>query len=212
MKSMMKRTTLREVRQSFGRYVAILAIIALGVGFYAGLTVTKSAMVRTTDQYLKEQEFFDYRLLSTLGFEKEDEVFFREQTDVKAAEGAHYLDVLADDEAVVRFHSITQTVNRLRLQEGRMPKADGECVVDAKYYPSSRIGTKLVLSENNDADTLGNLTRMRRFIRTHIRNFWMKGKLRGKPYAKNGRRGVTVLLWRKRRNRLMRSNSRIRLF
>ena len=75
MKSMMKRTTLREVRQSFGRYVAILAIIALGVGFYAGLTVTKSAMVRTTDQYLKEQEFFDYRLLSTLGFEKEDEFF-----------------------------------------------------------------------------------------------------------------------------------------
>ena len=183
MKSMMKRTTLREVRQSFGRYVAILAIIALGVGFYAGLTVTKSAMVRTTDQYLKEQEFFDYRLLSTLGFEKEDEVFFREQTDVKAAEGAHYLDVLADDEAVVRFHSITQTVNRLRLQEGRMPKADGECVVDAKYYPSSRIGTKLVLSEHNDADTLGKLT---------AKEFTIVGRVQSPSYM-NFERGTTSL-------------------
>lgn len=183
MKSMMKRTTLREVRQSFGRYVAILAIIALGVGFYAGLTVTKSAMVRTTDQYLKEQDFFDYRLLSTLGFEKEDEVFFREQTDVKAAEGAYYLDVLADDETVVRLHSVTQTVNRLRLQEGRMPKADGECVVDAKYYPSSRIGSRLVLSENNDADTLEQLT---------AKEFTIVGRVQSPSYM-NFERGTTSL-------------------
>lgn len=183
MKSMMKRTTLREVRQSFGRYVAILAIIALGVGFYAGLTVTKSAMVRTTDQYLKEQDFFDYRLLSTLGFEKEDEVFFREQTDVKAAEGAYYLDVLADDETVVRLHSVTQTVNRLRLQEGRMPKADGECVVDAKYYPSSRIGSRLALSENNDADTLEQLT---------AKEFTIVGRVQSPSYM-NFERGTTSL-------------------
>ena len=34
MRSMMSRTTLREIKLSFGRYFAILAIVALGVGFF----------------------------------------------------------------------------------------------------------------------------------------------------------------------------------
>lgn len=34
MKSMMWKTTLREIKQSMGRYLAILAIVALGVGFF----------------------------------------------------------------------------------------------------------------------------------------------------------------------------------
>ena len=31
------RSALREIRQSLGRYLAILAIVGLGVGFFAGL-------------------------------------------------------------------------------------------------------------------------------------------------------------------------------
>lgn len=33
MKSTILKTTLREIRESLGRYMAILAIVALGVGF-----------------------------------------------------------------------------------------------------------------------------------------------------------------------------------
>ncbi len=51
---MLKKTTLREIRNSFGRYIAILAIVALGVGFFSGLKVTREAMVTTADDYLKE--------------------------------------------------------------------------------------------------------------------------------------------------------------
>ena len=31
------RAAIREIRQSIGRYLAILAIVGLGVGFFAGL-------------------------------------------------------------------------------------------------------------------------------------------------------------------------------
>lgn len=53
----MKRTALiknlmREIWSSIGRFLAILAIVALGVGLFAGLKVTKEAMVRTGDAYL----------------------------------------------------------------------------------------------------------------------------------------------------------------
>ena len=54
MKSMMSKTTFREIRQSLGRYLAILAIVALGVGFFAGLKATTPAMVKTAQTYLDE--------------------------------------------------------------------------------------------------------------------------------------------------------------
>ena len=69
---MLKKSTFREIRSSLGRYLAILAIVALGVGFFSGLKVTQEAMVKTTDSYLSEHNLFDYRLVSTLGFEGKD--------------------------------------------------------------------------------------------------------------------------------------------
>ena len=54
MKSMMKRNTFREIKKSFGRYFAILAIIALGVAFFSGLKITQSVMVHSADVYLKD--------------------------------------------------------------------------------------------------------------------------------------------------------------
>ena len=47
MKSMMRRTTFREIKNTFGRFAAIMAIIALGVGFFSGLKMTKPDMVHS---------------------------------------------------------------------------------------------------------------------------------------------------------------------
>ena len=65
----MWKTTYREIRQSFGRYAAILAIVALGVGFFVGLMVVTPAMVRNGGRYLNNHDLYDLRLLSTLGFD-----------------------------------------------------------------------------------------------------------------------------------------------
>ena len=66
------RSALREIRQSAGRYLAILAIVSLGVGFFAGLRACQPDMMATGIKYLEEQELYDFRLLSTLGFTRED--------------------------------------------------------------------------------------------------------------------------------------------
>ena len=86
MKSMMWRTTLREIKGSFGRYMAIFSIIALGVGFFAGLKVTKPIMVKIVDNYMDDHQLFDYRLLCSLGFEAEDVEAFCVLDGVRAAE------------------------------------------------------------------------------------------------------------------------------
>lgn len=158
MKSMMKRNTFREIKKSFGRYFAILAIIALGVAFFSGLKITQSVMVHSADVYLKDLQFYDYRLVSTLGFTEENVEALAEKEDVRAAEGAISAEVLCKDagenERVIKMHSITEKVNKLKLVAGEMPQSADECVVDSALFSEDAIGSKLVLSENNTTDDL----------------------------------------------------------
>ena len=70
------KTTFREIKSSFGRYIAILLIIALGVGFYSGLKISYESMVYSADRYYAESNFYDYQLLSTLGFDEDAEKTF----------------------------------------------------------------------------------------------------------------------------------------
>lgn len=153
MKSSMWKTTFREIKQSFGRFFAILAIVALGVGLFAGLKVTKPAMVKTTQEYLEKHQFYDFCLLSTLGFEQEEVSFLHEQEEVRAAEGAVSFDILCqnseDSEFVIKTHSLTEHVNGIDIIEGRMPESANECVVDANMSSLFSIGEKITISEEN---------------------------------------------------------------
>ena len=88
------KTTLREIKGSMGRYLAILAIVMLGVGFFAGLTVTKPAMIETENAYLLEQNFFDFRILSTIGFTQKDVDKLAAMEEVADAEGTLSVDAL----------------------------------------------------------------------------------------------------------------------
>ena len=154
----LKKSALRAIKKNRGRYFAILAIIALGVGFFCGLRICRPAMVRAGDAYVRENNLFDYRLISTLGFTAEDQDYFAALEGVNSAEGAVWTDFLftgADgNDRALRAHSLTEKMNRLSLVAGRMPEADDEMVGDARLFTEEDIGGKILLSEANDADTL----------------------------------------------------------
>lgn len=162
MKSTIWKSTFREIKQSFGRFAAILAIVALGVGLFAGLKISQTAMIKTVTEYFKETDFYDYRLMSTVGFSNEDVEVFRQQEDVKAAEGSVSFDILCSErggnEKVLKAYSLPEEVNRITVVEGRLPEAENECVVDANLYGSSMIGKKIKLSEQNDEGDLEHFT------------------------------------------------------
>lgn len=157
-KSAIGKSTFREIKQSFGRFAAILMIVALGVGFFAGLKVTKTAMILTTEDYWERTQFFDYRLLSTMGFEEEDAEFLRRQEHVRAAEGARSFDIIYENKdgngGVLKAHSLTDTVNQVRLMQGRMPEQGNECVVDANLFDASFIGSRIRLVQDNETEDL----------------------------------------------------------
>lgn len=156
--SSIRKTTFREIAGSFGRFAAILGIVALGVGLFAGLKVTRTAMVRTTEQYFEKNSFYDYRLLSTMGFEQEDVEFLKNNEGVQAVEGALSFDILYQsgdgNEGVLKAHSLTENVNRIGLIEGRMPENPAECLVDVNAFAGSSIGEVIRLSEGNAQEDL----------------------------------------------------------
>ena len=155
MRSSMKKTTLREIKSSFGRWFAILAIVALGVGFFAGLMMTTPSMLQTGSDYINEKELYDLRLLSTLGFEKDAVELFAGNPDLEAAEGAVSSDFLAQTEDGESFVLMAQTLldvqNQVVLVDGRMPEAPDECLADASAVGLAPGGTLHVSEENEEA-------------------------------------------------------------
>ena len=153
---MLKRSVLRQIQKTLGRYLAIFAIIALGVGFFTGLRVCTDAMLETAGEYLREKSLFDLRLISTLGLTGEDAAAFAALDGVEAAEGSVTVDFLWDGgeaDTVLRAHQLLETMNLADLTAGRMPQAPDECLLDAKYFPPEVIGTRLAPSPDNSEDT-----------------------------------------------------------
>lgn len=184
----MLKTTLREIKASFGRYMAILLIVALGVGFYGGLKCTKPAMIKTLDSYLRESDFFDFRLLSTIGFDLNtpDYIMSLNNADIKAAEGSYFVDALCQREGgaeiVYKLHGITSSVNRLHIVEGRLPENNEECVID-NYMADVNIGDTITVTDNNSEDTLD-------LLKEH--SLKVVGVVRS-PYYINFERGTTSI-------------------
>ena len=183
----MIKTTVREIKQSFGRYMAILAIVMLGVGLFTGLKATTPAMIITENDYLLEQDFFDFRLLSTMGFDEDSAEKLKEFSEIADAEGAVSVDALCTfgerNETVYKFHTVPERINRVVLTAGRMPEKADECVLDAAQYGEEAIGAQITVTDNNEEDTLEMF---------HNRTFTAVGIVRS-PYYINFERGTTSI-------------------
>ncbi len=143
----------REIGKNPGRYVALLSIIALGVGFFSGLRISTDDMIETAGTYLKKQNFYDFRLLSSIGFGNEEILELSSSPLVEAAEGGYSVDALYlkedGSDAVAKFHSVPQRLNLLSLSCGRLPQNASECVADSRYFSEEQLGQQVRLSPNN---------------------------------------------------------------
>ena len=151
MKSILKMTR-RSIKTFFGRYMALLLIVALSAGFFAGLKLTTDAMIHTGDLFFSEQNLYDFRLMSTLGFTAEDVSAFAETDGVKDAEGCYSLDVLMrinGSSKPVKLMSMPEYVNLPSLTAGRMPENEHECLADDHIFSEDDIGTVLTVDADN---------------------------------------------------------------
>ena len=134
------KSILRTVRSSLSRFVAIFAIVALGVGFLSGLLAAPVDMRLSTDSYCREANLYDIKIQSTQGLTDEDLSAVRGVEGVEAVMPARDMDLVLTSESgeslTTRLQSIpeedlpeAERLNQLTLVEGRMPSAPGEIAV-----------------------------------------------------------------------------------
>ena len=152
MKAIFKMTG-RTIRTHITRFMAILLIVALSAGFFAGLKITTDAMLNTGESYLADQNFYDFRLFSTIGFEKTDVEKFEALDGVDAVEGSYSADALMkynDKVSPFKLHALTEKTNLISLEAGRMPTAKNECLADVDSYTEDDIGKTFTVADENE--------------------------------------------------------------
>ena len=195
---------LRSIRGSLGRFLAIMGIVALGCGFYAGLQMCGPNMRLAADRYYDETQLWDLRVVSTLGFKDADVKRIASTEGVSAAMASHTVDVMArlgNEQVAVRISSLgsktattltavdaggrlggSPVVNRLILREGRWPTSAEECVVSADVSGASVNDRVEVLSGGADHD---------RGLR--VRKLVVVGTVSSSNYVYTGNLGSTSL-------------------
>jgi len=158
-KNAMRKNVRQSILRSFGRYIAIAMIIALGAGLFIGLLMTKTDMVATGQAFTDGQNMFDLRAMGSYGWTEEYVEAFQQLEGIQDAEGQISLDVIArtgasGEDAAYRFYSIPERINKVALRAGRMPQAPNECLADGYHAKKYYLGRTVTLSEENDGGTL----------------------------------------------------------
>lgn len=155
----MIKLVFRDIRSSLGRWIAIFAITALGIGFLAGLIQSCPAMLDTIKKYVKDTVLYDWRVVLPDGFDAQLLSQAEGVRGVRAVESAAEADALTDSvlgsDQVLRFHSVTQSINKLTVRAGRLPERPDECFADICYFPESAVGSVVTISDRNDDETRG---------------------------------------------------------
>lgn len=162
----------RSITHSWGRFLAIAIIAALGAGFYAGLRMTGPDMRLAGDEYYDGTSLADVRVVSTIGFDEAQIDALRDVEGVSAVmpareadaiselDGVQYtlcfqsLDVDAAQESTCDDGFTVQSsdgsyLNRPVLKSGTWPTKSDECLLssDTVWQTDVHIGDKVRLIE-----------------------------------------------------------------
>ena len=159
-----RKNIVRTLKSSRGRFLSIFSIVTLGVGFLAGLNASPLDMKESMERYMDDANFYDLRVVSSMGLSDGDVEALQSVEGVRSVQPGYSADLLVnagEDILVTRLLSLPpdgeDTVNRLFLEEGRLPQKSGECVIEANASlmgSGCTVGTQLTVSaDNEDLDT-----------------------------------------------------------
>ena len=185
MASAFTKDVIRSVTHSWGRFIAIAIIAALGTGFFAGLRMTGPDMRLAGDEYYDGTYLSDARVVSTVGLDDNQIDQIRAVKGVAAVMPAYEADAISDVDGIqctLRYHSLDvdaaraceydgvsttskddDYLNRPILTSGTWPKAADECLLsaDTVWQSEVKIGDKVRLIEGTQ--DLGDTFSVREF-------------------------------------------------
>ena len=130
------KASLREIKQSKGRFFSILMIIFLGVFLFVGVKAAAPSLQHSANQELRDLKASDIQIISTGGLTKKD---VAELNKLDATVNPGYFLYYADTKAnqvyeLLSYHK--KQLNQLKVKSGRLPQKSNEIVMDSKAKKS----------------------------------------------------------------------------
>lgn len=173
---------IRTIKHSQARFVSIIAIVALGVSFFAGTNATAPDMMDTVQQYLIDTNSMDVQIISTAGITENDIAVVSSINGIESAVGQKFVDGIVKingetvsdidgSELSIRAISLDMNdvfahvsgtddpsyMNRPQLIEGSWPTTQNQCLVDASMLSTPeefKIGSTLsIRGDGSDIST-----------------------------------------------------------
>lgn len=160
MKKSLLKDSIRQIKNTFKRFLSILLIVLLGVGFFAGMQATSPDMKEAIDEYFDAQNMMDIEVISTLGLTYDDINALKNIEGVSQVNPAYSFDASINTDKkdiVVKIESIPEDINKITLLDGKLPDNYDECVVEEGFLSGTQynIGEYITINpEKMDSSVL----------------------------------------------------------
>ena len=140
--------SLRAIKNSLGRFIAIILIIFLGVLLFVGIKSVGPDLQQTLNQEFKTHKVADVQLVSTVGFTKKDlsQLAQIKGTKVSASYSIPYFET--KKQLNLKLYSYQANMpNKLTLVKGHWLHKDTEVLVDQKLAKDYPLGSQISLGK-----------------------------------------------------------------
>lgn len=152
---MVKRILWKDIRQtlsgSIGRFVSIVCLMALGSFALVGLKVAGPDMQATGAEFYGRNNLADVTVVSTYGLSEDDKDVIGRADGVRGIEYGYFKDVvIKGTDSSMRVFSKPEYISTYDVVEDRMPKRQGEIVLDLNQRSAFAVGSTLDVTEKAD--------------------------------------------------------------
>lgn len=159
MKKALLKDSIKEIKNTYKRFLSILLMAFLGVGFFAGMRAASPDMVDTIDLYYKENQVYDIQVLSTLGLTNKDIEEIAKLDKIEKVVGTYEIEgrLQSENKEVITKIMCLEEVNTPILLQGKPPKDQDECVVEESFLKSNHkeIGDTIEIEVENTKNDEG---------------------------------------------------------
>ena len=198
---------LRSIKESLGRFAAIFAISALGVGFLAGLSAATPDMLMSGSLYFDSGDMADFRIASNIGLDGHDVSAVAAVEGIRDAEGVRARDLLFDTASGTTIAAtvigidpedpLGQKVNRPVLSVGRLPESENECLVEeaVEMVRLLEIGDRITLSSQNEESVFDDFSARELTVTGFVRSPYYMSMVREQTTVGSGSLDEIIYVW-----------------
>ena len=142
MKTMLFKHIFMKIRQNYKRFLSLLFMALLGIGFYAGIEACSPDMLKTLDKFYDDNNVYDISIFSNLGLDDNDIDRLSNIDGVDKVIGSYEKDTylkLNNEQYVIKVIGLNDNINKVYIEDGRLPNNNDEIVVEKKMIVDNNL-------------------------------------------------------------------------